>query len=372
MNIIVACGFGMETATKRELKRLGVDAPASDGRFEFEGTDKDIVRLNLYLRTADRVLIKLKSFRATTFDELYEGIKEIPWKEWISPDGFIAVGAKSVKSTLFSLSAIQSITKKAIVDRLLACYPVLPESGARYSVEVSILRDEVVVSLDTSGMGLHKRGYRKLVWEAPIKETLASGIIELSGWREDRAMIDTFCGSGTFPIECCMRALNIPSGYFRGFGFENYFFMDKSILDTERRLAGEAIEWDKKVRISGFDIKRKAIQIANHSAREIGLDKYIHFEASDMRQVSSRYEGGYIISNPPYGERLMSHGEVKELYQDFGKLYKSLDGWGASVITSFPEFERYFGARSDRERKVYNAKLLCRIYSYFAKKADKQ
>lgn len=372
MNISVACGFGMETATKRELKRLGIDAPALDGRFEFEGGEKDVARLNLYLRTADRVLIKLKSFRATTFDELYEGIKEIAWKEWISRDGFIAVGAKSVKSALFSLSAIQSITKKAIVDRLLQSYSVLPESGARYSVEVSILRDEVVVSLDTSGAGLHKRGYRKLVWEAPIKETLASGIIELSGWQEDRAMIDPFAGSGTFAIECCMRALNIPSGYFRNFAFENYFFIDKSILDTEKRLASEAIQWDKKVRISGFDIKRKAIQIANQSAKEIGVDKYIHFEVSDMRQVSSRYEGGYIITNPPYGERLMSHAEVKELYRDFGKLYKSLDGWGANIITSFPEFERYFGAKSDKERKVYNAKLLCRIYSYFAKNPNRR
>lgn len=367
MNITVACGFGMETATKRELKRLGIDAPALDGRFEFEGTDEDVVRLNLHLRTADRVLIKLKSFRATTFDQLYEGVNDIEWKEWIARDGFIAVGAKSVKSELFALSAIQSITKKAIVDKLLHSYTVLPESGARYIVEVSILRDEVVISLDTSGAGLHKRGYRKLVWEAPIKETLASGIIELSGWREDRAIIDPFTGSGTFPIECCMRALNIPSGYFRSFAFENYFFMDESILSKEKKMASEAILWDKKVRISGFDVKRKAIQIANQSAKEIGLDKYIHFEVNDMRNVSSRYEGGYIITNPPYGERLMSYSEVKELYRDFGKLYKSLDGWGASVITSFPEFERYFGKKSDKERKVYNAKLLCRIYSYFAK-----
>lgn len=370
MNISVSCGFGMETATKRELKRLGIEAPAEDGRFDFEGTIRDVVRLNLHLRTADRVLIRIKTFRATTFDQLYEGVRDIPWREWISSDGFIAVNAKSVKSTLFALSAIQSITKKGIVDKLLSYYPSLPESGARYGVEVSILRDEVTVSLDTSGAGLHKRGYRKLVWEAPIKETLAAGIIELSGFRGDRAVIDPFTGSGTFPIECCMKALNIPAGYFRDFAYLNYFFVDRGIYDEEKRLAGEAIEWDKKVRISGFDIKRKAIQIAQASAREIGLEKYLHFEASDMRRVSSRYEGGYILTNPPYGERLMTRDEVKSLYRDFGAMYKSLDGWGASVITSFPEFERYFGKSAERERKVYNAKLLCRIYTYFAKKCE--
>lgn len=371
MNISVACGFGMETATKRELKRLGIDASAIDGRFDFEGTILDVVRLNLYLRTADRVLIRLSTFTATTFDELYEGVKGISWREWIEKEAFIAVNAKSVKSTLFSLSSIQSITKKAIVDSLLASYSILPETGARYCVEVGILRDQVTIYLDTSGMGLHKRGYRKLVWEAPIKETLAAGIIELSGWTTDRAMIDPFAGSGTFPIECCMKALNIPAGYFRNFAFENYFFVDKDILAQEKKLAGDSIEWDKKVRIQGFDIKRKAIQIALASAREIGLEKYIHFEASDMRNISSRYEGGYIITNPPYGERLMTKSEVAELYRDFGKLYKSLDGWGASIITSFPEFERNFGKKADKERKVYNAKLLCRIYNYLAKKQEK-
>ena len=371
MDISVACGFGMETATKRELKRLGIDAPAKDGRFDFEGTMGDVVRLNLHLRTADRVLIKLSTFTATTFDELYEGVKGISWREWIAKDGFIAVNAKSVKSTLFSLSSIQSITKKAIVDSLLSTYTTLPESGARYCIEIAIYNDQATIYIDTSGVGLHKRGYRKLVWEAPIKETLAAGIIELSGWTVDRAMIDPFTGSGTFPIECCMKALNIPAGYFRSFAFEDYFFVDKDILQTEKRLAGDSIEWDKKVRIQGFDIKRKAIQIALASAREIGLEKYIHFETNDMRNLSSRYEGGYIITNPPYGERLMSKSEVAELYRDFGKLYRSLDGWGASVITSFPEFERNFGKKADKERKVYNAKLLCRVYNYFAKRLEK-
>lgn len=368
MDIQVACGFGMETATKLELKRMSYDAPCVDGRFEIKGDSADIVKLNLYLRTADRVLIKLKKFTATTFDELFDGVSEIEWADYLPQDGFIAVNAKSLKSQLFALSSIQSITKKAIVNSLLKRYPSLPESGDRFSIEISVLRDEVTVALDTSGAGLHKRGYRKLVWEAPIKETLASGIIELSGWRGDRAVIDPFTGSGTFPIECCMRALNIPSGYFREFAFEKYPFIDGDLLEKEKRLAQEGIEWDKKVRISGFDIKRKAINIAYQSAKEIGLEKYIHFETNDMRNISSRFDGGMIFANPPYGERLGTKSEIETLYKDFGKVYRSLSDWGANVITSCPQFERLFGKSSDRERKVYNAKLLCRIYSYFSKK----
>lgn len=368
MDIQVACGFGMETATKLELKRLGYDAPCIDSRFEIVGDGADVVKLNLYLRTADRVLIKLKKFTALTFDELFEGVNAINWVDFIPQDGFIAVNAKSIKSQLFALSSIQSITKKAIVDSMLKRYPSLPESGDRFSVEVSILKDEVTVAVDTSGAGLHKRGYRKLVWEAPIKETLASGIIELSGWRGDRAVIDPFTGSGTFPIECCMRALNIPSGYFREFAYEKYPFIDHELLKRERDIAKDSIEWDKKVRISGFDIKKKAIGIAYQSAKEIGLEKYIHFETNDMRRISSRFDGGMIFANPPYGERLGTKEEIDELYKDFGKVYRSLNDWGANVITSCPRFERLFGKSADRERKVYNAKLLCRIYTYFSQK----
>ncbi len=368
MDILVICGFGMETATKLELKRLGYDAPCVDGRFEIKGDETDVVRLNLHLRTADRVLIKLATFVATTFDELFDGVSQVSWGDLLPQDGFIAVNAKSIKSTLFALSSIQSITKKAIVNCLLKKYPSLPESGDRYGVEVSIIRDSVVVSLDTSGAGLHKRGYRKLVWEAPIKETLAAGIIELSGWRGDRAVIDPFTGSGTFPIECCMRALSIPSGYFREFAFEKYPFISPGILKEQKKIAGDGIEWDKKVRISGYDIKGKAIGIAVKSAKEFGLDKYIHFQTQDMRMISSRYEGGMIFANPPYGERLCTEKEVELLYRDFGKVYNSLDGWGANVITSYPKFERCFARHADKERKVYNAKLLCRIYTYFSQK----
>ena len=358
----------METATKLELRRLGYDAPCVDGKFEIEGNETDMVRLNLHLRTADRVSILLNRFRATTFDELFQGVEEVMWCDYIPQNAFIAVNAKSINSTLYALSAIQSITKKAIVNSLLKRYSSLPEDGYRFGIDVNIIKDEVSLSLDTSGSGLHKRGYRKLVWEAPIKETLAAGIIELSGWKGDRAVIDPFTGSGTFAIESCMRALNIPSGYFREFAFEKYPFINGDILSEEKKIARDGIEWDKKVRISGFDIKSKAINIAYQSAKEIGLEKYVHFETADMRRISSRFEGGMIFANPPYGERLGTREEIELLYKDFGKVYRSLDKWGASIITSYPKFERCFGRVADRERKVYNAKLLCRIYTYFPPK----
>ena len=366
MELIVNAGFGIETATKRELARLGINAPCEDGRFLFEGDSELVAKLNLHLSTADRVLIKLASFKAFTFDELFDGVKSIPWLDILPQNAGIMVKAKSVKSKLFALSSMQSITKKAIVDSMLKNCDSLPEDGDPYFIEVSALKDEVTVSLDTSGAGLHKRGYRKLTVKAPLKETLASGIIELSNWDKERAVIDPFTGSGTFAIECAMKALNIPSGYFREFAFEKYAFLGDNILAPLKEIAKENIAFDKKIRISGFDIDKKAIEVARDSANRIGLDKYIHFQVGDMRNISSRFMGGVIFANPPYGERIGEMQELKTLYRDFGKVYRSMKDWSAHVITSYNEFERLFG-RADKERKVYNAKLLCRIYSYFPK-----
>ena len=366
MDIIVNSGFGMETATKKELLRLNVDAPCYDGRFVFSGEEKDIAKLNLNLSTADRVLIRLNTFKAESFDELFDGVKQVNWCDFISKRGKIIVKAKSVKSKLFALSSIQSITKKAIVDTLLTKYPTLDEDEEEYYIEVAIFKDEVTLAIDTSGIGLHKRGYRKLVWVAPLKETLASGIIELSGYNGDRAVIDPFTGSGTFAIECCMRSLKIPSGYFRNFAFEKYYFMSTGLLEEEKRIKSEQIEWDKKTRIIGYDIDKRAISLARASISSIGLEKYVHFQVGDMRNVSSRYEGGIIFANPPYGERIGDKRELRSLYEDFGKVYRSLRDWSAHVISGYENFEKDFG-RADRERKVYNAKLLCRIYSYYSK-----
>lgn len=367
MDILVNAGFGMETATKKELSRFGINAPCQDGRFLFSGDDEKVAYLNLHLSTADRVLIRLATFHAESFDELFDGVKSIEWLDYLPQSCAIIVKAKSVKSKLFALSAIQSITKKAIVDSMLTRYTSLPEDGDPYYIEVSALKDEITVAIDTSGAGLHKRGYRLLTVKAPLKETLASGIIELSSWDGERAVIDPFTGSGTFAIECAMRALRIPSGYYRNFAFEKYSFLGSGVLDRLKSQAKENIDFDKKIRISGFDIDKKAISVARDSASRIGLDKYIHFQVGDMRDISSRFEGGVIFANPPYGERIGEINELKPLYRDFGKVYRSMKDWSAHIITSYVDFERQFG-RADKERKVYNAKLLCRIYSYFPKK----
>lgn len=370
MELIVNAGFGMETATKKELSRFGINAPCQDGRFLFSGDSESVAFLNLHLSTADRVLIKLASFHAESFDELFDGVKSVPWIDFLPQNCAIMVKAKSVKSKLFALSAIQSITKKAIVDSLLKKYESLPEDGDPYFIEVSALKDEITVSLDTSGAGLHKRGYRLLTVKAPLKETLASGIIELSNWDTERAVIDPFTGSGTFAIECAMRALSIPSGYFRNFAFEKYSFLESGVLEKVKERAKQNINLDKKIRISGFDIDKKAIAVARDSASRIGLDKHIHFQVGDMRDISSRFEGGVIFANPPYGERIGEINELKTLYRDFGKVFRSMKDWSAHIITSYVDFERQFG-RADKERKVYNAKLLCRIYSYYSKRKEK-
>lgn len=371
MEIVVNCGFGTETALKLELKSLGIEAGCNNGRFIFEGSAEDVVKCNLYLRTADRVLIRLKQFMALTFDELFDNTFDIEWQDIISEDGAIMVNAKSVDSKLFSLSSIQSIVKKAIVEKLKKRYKSLPETGARYKLEISLVNDEVSVLLDTSGDGLHKRGYRDLVWEAPIKETLAAAVIKLSVWNPDRALIDPFCGSGTIPIEAAMTALNIAPGLYRNFLFEGYSFMPPELLNKEKHIAEEMIDRDKKLRISGFDINKKAIKLAVRHAKNIGLDSYIHFETADMRTVSSRFKYGVIITNPPYGERLMEERELKELYKDFGKMYMALDGWSLYAVSSYSCFEKCFGVKADKTRRMYNANLECRLYQYLGPKPEK-
>lgn len=368
MEIHVGCGSGVETATKLELREMGIDAPCINGRFIFEGGGDEIVKCNLLLRTADRVQVRLAKFPASTFDELFEGVKEVNWADIIPRDAAIIVNAKSVKSKLTAVSSIQSVSKKAIVESLKKKYATLPETGAAVRIEINLFQDEVSVLLDTSGDGLHKRGYRDLVWQAPIRETLAAAIIKLSVWAPDRALIDAFCGSGTIPIEAAMSALNIPAGYFRKFAFEDLSLVERGLLEKRRREAEEKIERDKKLRVSGFDINPKAIKLAMHHAKNIGLEKYIHFETKDMRGISSRYKYGVIISNPPYGERLMEERELRELYKDFGKLYRSMDGWSLYTITAYPDFERCFGKKADGNRKMYNAGIECRLYRYLGSK----
>lgn len=370
MEICVTSASGIEAVTKRELYKIigKEDLSAINGRIKFEGDESEVAKCNLNLRTGNRVEIVLGGFKAETFDDLFDGVKLIPFEEYIDRDGKIIVSAKSVQSKLFAYSAIQSVSKKAICERLCKKYGVneLGESGARYKIEVAALKDYVTVTLDTSGDGLHRRGYRGLVGEAPLKETLAAALVELSVWNKTRPFADLFCGTGTIPIEACMIALNIPAGLNRGFDFQNWKRFDKKIFDRAAEEAKANIVTDADLRISGFDIDDKQLKLARKHAELAGVDKYIHFQRADMRDFSSRFSHGVIISNPPYGERLSDRKEVEKLYRDYGKKVALLDDWCAYTLTPVDDFERLFGKKADKKRKIYNGKIECCYYSHLA------
>lgn len=370
MEICVTSASGIEAVTKRELYKIigKEDLSAINGRIKFEGDESDVAKCNLNLRTGNRVEIVLGGFKAETFDDLFDGVKSIPFEEYIDRDGKIIVSAKSVQSKLFAYSAIQSVSKKAICERLCKKYGVneLNESGARYKIEVAALKDYVTVTLDTSGDGLHRRGYRGLVGEAPLKETLAAALVELSVWNKTRPFADLFCGTGTIPIEACMIALNIPAGLNRSFDFQNWKRFDKKIFDRAAEEAKANIVTDADLRIGGFDIDDKQLKLARKHAELAGVDKYIHFQRADMRDFSSRFSHGVIISNPPYGERLSDRKEVEKLYRDYGKKVALLDDWCAYTLTPVDDFERLFGKKADKKRKIYNGKIECCYYSHLA------
>lgn len=370
MEICVTSASGIEAVTKRELYKIigKEDLSAINGRIKFEGDESDVAKCNLNLRTGNRVEIVLGGFKAETFDDLFDGVKSIPFEEYIDRDGKIIVSAKSVQSKLFAYSAIQSVSKKAICERLCKKYGVneLNESGARYKIEVAALKDYVTVTLDTSGDGLHRRGYRGLVGEAPLKETLAAALVELSVWNKTRPFADLFCGTGTIPIEACMIALNIPAGLNRSFDFQNWKRFDKKIFDRAAEEAKANIVTDADLRISGFDIDDKQLKLARKHAELAGVDKYIHFQRADMRDFSSRFSHGVIISNPPYGERLSDRKEVEKLYRDYGKKVALLDDWCAYTLTPVDDFERLFGKKADKKRKIYNGKIECCYYAHLA------
>lgn len=370
MKICVTTASGVEAATKRELYKItGIkDLAAIDGRITFEGDIETVAECNFYLRTANRVEIIVGEFKADDFDKLFDGIKSIPWEEYMPKDASIVVSAKSVMSKLFAYSAIQSIAKKAICERLKSAYKsiILAESGSRYKVEAAIRKDIVTVSIDTSGEGLHRRGYRGLVGEAPLKETLAAALIDFSVWNPSRPLADLFCGSGTIPIEACLIALNIPSGMNREFDFLAWSDKNREIFDKIKEDARGKIEYDREVRISGFDIDEKQLSLARKHASLAGVAEKIHFQRMDMREFSSRFSHGVIISNPPYGERLSERREIEKLYRDYGKVVKSLDEWCCYTLTSVDDFERLFGRKADKKRKIYNGRLECNYYSMLA------
>lgn len=370
MKICITTASGIETVTKREIAEITgeTELKAQDGRICFDGDFETVTKCNLLLRTANRVEIIVGEFKAENFDELFDGVKAAEWENYIDKDGKIIVSAKSVMSKLFAYSAIQSITKKAVCERLKSAYKSinLPESGARYKIEASIRKDYVTLTLDTSGEGLHRRGYRGLVGEAPLKETLAAALIKLTVWNPSRPLADIFCGTGTIPVEAALSALKIPSGMNRDFDYLSWKGVSRDSFEKIREKAISEIDMDKNIRISGFDIDENQLKLARKHAEIAGVKDKIHFQRADMRDFSSRFSHGVIISNPPYGERLSERREIEKLYRDYGKTVKSLDEWCCYTLTSVDDFERLFGRKADKKRKIYNGKLECNFYSMLA------
>ena len=372
---IAPCHFGMEAVLKREILNLGLEIiKVEDGKVTFKGDESAFARANIFLRTTERILLKVGSFKATTFDELFEGTKALPWENFIPRDGkFWVTKANSVRSALFSPSDIQSIMKKAMVERLKTKYKVdwFSETGADYAVRVSLLKDEVTVGIDTSGESLHKRGYRKLTSLAPITETLAAAIILHTPWKADRILVDPFCGCGTFPIEAALIGMNIAPGINRNFAAENFSFLDKKIWDEARAEARDLIRHDVDLSIQGYDIDNDIISAARQNAKLAGVSDKIHFQAQDVRNLSNSNKYGFIITNPPYGERMEDKKDMPALYKLIGRVYNSLDSWSMFLITGYEEAENFIGRKADKNRKIYNGMLKSYLYEYMGPKPPK-
>ena len=369
IELIAPCHFGLEAVLKREILDLGYEiSSVEDGRVTFQGDAEAVCRANIFLRTAERVLLKVGSFQAVSFEELFEKTKALPWEAYIPKDGkFWVTKASSVKSRLFSPSDIQSVMKKAMVRRLQEHYHMewFPEDGPEYPVRVFLMKDQVTVGIDTSGASLHKRGYREVSGKAPITETLAAALIMLTPWRGDRILVDPFCGSGTFPIEAAMMAANIAPGMNRSFTAEKWtnLIPKKLWYDTVDE-AGDLIREPEETDIQGYDADEDVIRIAKRNAAEAGVENMIHFQRRDVRDLSHPKKYGFIITNPPYGERLEDKKDLPELYRAFGESFRRLETWSAYMITSYEDAERYFGRKADKNRKIYNGMLKTYFYQF--------
>lgn len=377
VELIAPCHFGLESVLKREIQDLGYEiAKVEDGRVTFYGDMAAICQANIFLRTAERILLKTGEFKAETFDELFEQTKKIPWEEYIPENGkFWVTKAASVKSKLFSPSDIQSIMKKAMVERMKMKYhrDHFPEDGASYPVRVFLMKDVVTVGIDTSGVSLHKRGYRQLSSKAPITETLAAALIMLTPWRKDRILVDPFCGSGTFPIEAAMIAANIAPGMNRSFTAENWDnLIPKKYWYDAVDEAESLIDHDVQVDIQGYDIDPEVIRAARKNAEDAGVDHLIHFQQRPVAELRHPKKYGFIITNPPYGERLEEKSALPKLYKEFGDSFRMLDSWSAYMITSYEDTERYFGRKADKNRKIYNGMIKTYFYQFMGPKPPKR
>ena len=371
--LIAPCHFGMESVLKREITDLGYDiTEVADGRVTFFGDEEALCRANIFLRTAERILIKIGSFHAETFEELFQGTKNLPWEEYIPKDGkFWVAKAASVKSKLFSPSDIQSIMKKAMVERLKAQYEIswFPEDGENFPVRVFLMKDEVTVGLDSTGESLHKRGYRKLTAKAPIAENLAAALIELTPWNAGRILVDPFCGSGTFPIEAAMMAANMAPGMNREFLAEEWKnLIPKKCWYEAMDEANDLVKDDISVDIQGYDIDGEIVRAARANAAAAGVDHLIHFQQRPVSQLSHPKKYGFLITNPPYGERIEDKKNLPELYKTIGERFAALDSWSAYIITAYEDTERYFGRKADKNRKIYNGMMKTYFYQFMGPK----
>lgn len=375
--LIAPCHFGVESVLKKEITDLGYDVlSVEDGRITFYGDEEAIARANIGLRTAERILIQVGSFEATTYDELFEGTKALPWEDFIQKDGkFWVAKAASVKSKLFSPSDIQSIMKKSIVERLKEKYHVqwFDETGESYPIRVFIMKDKVTVGLDTSGDSLHKRGYRKLTAKAPIAENLAASLIMLTPWNKSRILVDPFCGSGTFPIEAAMMAANMAPGMNRNFTAMQWDHIVENDLWKECLLeAREEIDHTAEPDIQGYDIDEYMVKISRENAKLAGVDHMIHFQQRSLEQLSHPKKYGFIITNPPYGERLEEQENLPTLYRTLGERYSQLDAWSLFMITSYEKAEEMIGRKADKNRKIYNGMLKTYYYQFLGPRPPKR
>lgn len=368
VKLIATATFGLEAIVADEVKKLGyTDVTVENGRVIYTADLAAIARSNLWLRTADRVRLIVGEFKAVTFDELFEKTKALPWHEWIDPEGEFPVDGKSVKSALYSISDCQAIVKKAVVESLKNKYKKewFPETGALYRIEVAILKDQVTLTIDTSGPGLHRRGYRDWIGTAPLKETMAAGLIYLSRWRNDRPLLDPFCGSGTIPIEAALIGKNIAPGMNREFASEEWPAIAREIWRTARAETHDLANFSQRVEILGTDIDGEIIQVAKRNADQALLEGEIDFKRIALKDLHIAGEYGVLITNPPYGERISERSEVERLYRTLGEKYKSYRTWSYFVLTANEQFEKFFGAIATKKRKLYNGNIKVDYYQYY-------
>lgn len=373
IELIATTAFGLEAVAKREIIDLGYEIiSVEDGKITYMADERGIVRSNLWLRTPDRILMKIAEFKALEFEDLFQMVKGYPWEELIPIDGKFTVIGSSVKSKLHSVPACQSIVKKAVVERLKEFYSVehFEETGAEYTIKVSMLKDRATITVDTSGTALHKRGYRINPVAAPMKENMAAALVMLSFWREGRLLVDPCCGSGTIPIEAAMIGMNIAPGLGRKFASEQWHSIDENLWKEERKAAYEAIDYDVKLNIKASDIDREVLEAARENAEEAGVDDCIEFKVADMASMEAYEPNGIVITNPPYGERIGNDKAIKKIYDKLSRFYKDHEDWSLFIITTDENFEeKVMGRKADRRRKLFNGRLKTCYYQFHGKKA---